>query len=101
MSPSVRPTTTVRLVFLGAAGVGKSALICRFLHDRFEHKYTRTVEELHALEFDTIGDAGIRLEVLDTSGNEAIKPSSCVDADSHSSFSLNKRAIESFYLFSF
>ncbi|XP_029914471.1 RASD family member 3 [Myripristis murdjan] len=69
MSPSVRPTTTVRLVFLGAAGVGKSALICRFLHDRFEHKYTRTVEELHALEFDTIGDAGIRLEVLDTSGS--------------------------------
>lgn len=57
-------------MFLGSAGVGKSALICRFLHDRFEHKYTRTVEELHALEFDTVGAAGkVRLEVLDTSGS--------------------------------
>ncbi|KAM4603961.1 RASD family member 3 [Polymixia lowei] len=70
MSTSVRESGTVRLVFLGAAGVGKSALICRFLHDRFEQKYTRTVEELHALEYDTAGGAGtVRLEILDTSGS--------------------------------
>ncbi|XP_071765486.1 RASD family member 3 [Centroberyx gerrardi] len=70
MSLSVRPTRSVRLVFLGAAGVGKSALIRRFLHDRFEQKYTRTVEELHALEYDTAGAAGkVRLEILDTSGS--------------------------------
>ncbi|KAM3865036.1 RASD family member 3 [Diretmus argenteus] len=63
-------SSTVRLVFLGAAGVGKSALIRRFLHDHFEHKYTRTVEELHALEYDTAGAAGkVRLEILDTSGS--------------------------------
>lgn len=54
----------VRLVFLGAAGVGKSALIRRFLHERFEHKYTRTVEELHVLEYGQV-----RLELLDTSGS--------------------------------
>ncbi|KAM7419648.1 hypothetical protein PAMA_016643 [Pampus argenteus] len=59
----------VRLVFLGAAGVGKSALIRRFLHNRFEHKYTRTVEELHVLEYDTAGSGKLRLEVLDTSGS--------------------------------
>lgn len=68
MSTSGRPNT-VRLVFLGAAGVGKSALIHRFLHDRFEHKYTRTVEELHVLEFDAAGSGKMRLEILDTSGS--------------------------------
>ncbi|XP_034397732.1 ras-related protein Rap-1b-like [Cyclopterus lumpus] len=68
MAPSGRPNT-VRLLFLGAAGVGKSALIHRFLHDRFEHKYTRTVEELHVLEYDTAGSGKMRLEVLDTSGS--------------------------------
>ncbi|CAJ1054027.1 RASD family member 3 [Xyrichtys novacula] len=68
MSVSGRPNT-VRLVFLGAAGVGKSSLIRRFLHDRFEHKYTRTVEELHVLEYDTAGSGKTRLEILDTSGS--------------------------------
>ncbi|GAA6221641.1 GTP-binding protein Rhes-like [Lates japonicus] len=68
MSSSGRPNT-VRLVFLGAAGVGKSALIHRYLHDRFEHKYTRTVEELHVLEYDTVGSGKMRLEILDTSGS--------------------------------
>ncbi|XP_047434906.1 RASD family member 3 [Mugil cephalus] len=69
MSQSGHPVT-VRLVFLGAAGVGKSALIHRFLRDRFEHKYTRTVEELHVLEYDNLASTGkTRLEILDTSGS--------------------------------
>ncbi|XP_078124398.1 GTP-binding protein Rhes-like [Sander vitreus] len=68
MSLSGRPNT-VRLVFLGAARVGKSALIRRFLHDSFEHKYTRTVEELHVLEYDLAGTGKMRLEILDTSGS--------------------------------
>ncbi len=68
MSQSGRPTA-VRLAFLGAAGVGKSALICRFLHDRFEQKYTRTVEDIHALEYETAGSGKMRLEILDTSGS--------------------------------
>ncbi|XP_031145014.1 RASD family member 3 [Sander lucioperca] len=68
MSLSGRPNT-VRLVFLGAARVGKSALIRRFLHDSFEHKYTRTVEELHVLEYDPAGSGKMRLEILDTSGS--------------------------------
>lgn len=68
MPLSGRPNT-VRLVFLGAAGVGKTALIHRFLHDRFELKYTRTVEELHVLEYDTAGSGKMRLEILDTSGS--------------------------------
>ncbi|XP_026214904.1 GTP-binding protein Rhes-like [Anabas testudineus] len=68
MPQSGRPNA-VRLVFLGAAGVGKSALIHRFLHDRFEHQYKRTVEELHVLEYGTAGSEKMRLEILDTSGS--------------------------------
>ncbi|XP_051559199.1 RASD family member 3 [Myxocyprinus asiaticus] len=70
MSLTVREDRTVRFVFLGAAGVGKTALITRFLQDRFDSKYTRTVEELHSLEYDTEG-ARVRIEILDTSGSYA------------------------------
>ncbi|XP_072838997.2 ras-related protein Rap-1b-like [Pogona vitticeps] len=73
----------VRLVFLGAAGVGKTALIRRFLHGAFEPRHRRTVEELHVLELDLDPDAEpeperkgatraarrLRLELLDTSGS--------------------------------
>ncbi|XP_034044292.1 ras-related protein Rap-1b-like [Thalassophryne amazonica] len=57
---------SVRLVFLGSAGVGKSALIHRVLHNRFEHTYTRTVEQLHVLDCD---GGTLRVEILDTSGS--------------------------------
>ncbi|CAL8330724.1 unnamed protein product [Merluccius merluccius] len=64
----------VRLVMMGAAGVGKSALIRRFQHGHFERKCTRTVEELHALTYRAADDddAGkVRLEILDTGGSYA------------------------------
>ncbi|XP_026784986.1 RASD family member 3 [Pangasianodon hypophthalmus] len=70
-SLSVPERRTARIVFLGAAGVGKTALIARFLHDRFEPRHARTVEELHALECDLDGAARLRLEILDTSGSYA------------------------------
>lgn len=60
----------VRLVFLGAAGVGKTALIRSFLGEPFEGRHRRTVEELHVLELPL--DPGrrlLRLELLDTSGS--------------------------------
>ncbi|XP_061081048.1 ras-related protein Rap-1b-like [Conger conger] len=63
-----KENTVVRLVFLGAAGVGKTALIQRFLQDSFNHKYKRTVEELHSIEYDIDG-AKIRIEIMDTSGS--------------------------------
>ncbi|KAG7491891.1 hypothetical protein MATL_G00009080 [Megalops atlanticus] len=67
-SLAVKEKTTVRLVFFGAAEVGKTALILRFLQDRFEHKYKRTVEELHSIEYEIDG-AKIRIEIMDTSGS--------------------------------
>ncbi|XP_030432897.1 ras-related protein Rap-2a-like [Gopherus evgoodei] len=67
------PEARVRLVFFGAAGVGKTALIRRFLQDSFEARHRRTVEELHLLELELELGAGsglrLRLEILDTSGS--------------------------------
>ncbi|XP_051940092.1 GTP-binding protein Rhes-like [Hippocampus zosterae] len=68
MSLEVKGKTHVRLVFLGAAGVGKTALIRRFLQDTFEAKHRRTVEELHSREYDVSG-VKITVEILDTSGS--------------------------------
>lgn len=68
MSLEVKEKTQVRLVFLGAAGVGKTALIRRFLQDSFEPKHRRTVEELHSKEYD-IGGVKVTVEILDTSGS--------------------------------
>uniref|UniRef100_A0A8C8RUQ6 Uncharacterized protein n=1 Tax=Pelusios castaneus TaxID=367368 RepID=A0A8C8RUQ6_9SAUR len=59
----------VRLVFFGAAGVGKTALIRRFLQDAFEARHRRTVEELHLLELEAGPELRLRLEILDTSGS--------------------------------
>ncbi|XP_077575246.1 rasd family member 4 [Stigmatopora nigra] len=68
MSLQVKEKTQVRLVFLGAAGVGKTALIRRFLKDTFEVKHRRTVEELYCQEYD-IGGVKITVEIMDTSGS--------------------------------
>uniref|UniRef100_A0A7M4EIB4 RHES protein n=1 Tax=Crocodylus porosus TaxID=8502 RepID=A0A7M4EIB4_CROPO len=68
MSLAVKEKNHVRLVFLGAAGVGKTALIRRFLMDTFEPKHRRTVEEMHSREYEVSG-ATVKVEILDTSGS--------------------------------
>uniref|UniRef100_A0A8C5MTH4 GTP-binding protein Rhes n=1 Tax=Leptobrachium leishanense TaxID=445787 RepID=A0A8C5MTH4_9ANUR len=69
MSLSVKEKTTARLVFLGAAGVGKTSLIQRFLQDAFDPKHRHTVEELHSTEYETAGGTQVKIEILDTSGS--------------------------------
>lgn len=68
MSFEVKEKTEVRLVFLGAAGVGKTALIQRFLKDTFEPKHRRTVEELHRTEYE-VGGVKVTINIMDTSGS--------------------------------
>lgn len=68
MSISVSNPGTVRLVFMGAAGVGKTALIQQLLYDRFEHRHRRTVEEVYSLEPDP-ELLRLRIEIVDTSGS--------------------------------
>ncbi|CAL8285449.1 unnamed protein product [Boreogadus saida] len=68
VSVEAREKTEVRLVFLGAAGVGKTALIQRYLRDTFEPKHRRTVEEMHCHQYQ-VGGANVTVEILDTSGS--------------------------------
>ncbi|XP_008328287.1 ras-related protein Rap-2a-like [Cynoglossus semilaevis] len=68
MSFVVKEKAEVRLVFLGAAGVGKTALIQRFLKDTFEPKHRRTVEELHRKEYE-VGGIKVTINIMDTSGS--------------------------------
>ncbi|KAM9843564.1 ras-related protein Rap-2a-like [Aulostomus maculatus] len=68
MSSEEKRKTEVRLVFLGAAGVGKTALIQRFLKDTFEPKHRRTVEELHRKEYE-VGGVKVTINIMDTSGS--------------------------------
>ncbi|KAM3921369.1 ras-related protein Rap-1A-like [Leptodactylus fuscus] len=69
MSLSVKEKNQIRLVFLGAAGVGKSSLIHRFLQDTFEAKHKRTVEELHSTEYENTDGDQVKIEILDTTGS--------------------------------
>ncbi|XP_017882351.1 ras-related protein Rap-1 [Ceratina calcarata] len=57
-----------KIVVMGAAKVGKSAIINQFLYNTFTPKYKRTVEEMHHGDFNV---AGIHLtfDILDTSGS--------------------------------
>ncbi|ELU01291.1 hypothetical protein CAPTEDRAFT_156744 [Capitella teleta] len=59
-----------RIVVMGAAGVGKTCIINRFLYESFVAKYKATVEELHQGEYSVNG-ATITLDILDTTGSYA------------------------------
>eukprot|EP00058_Branchiostoma_floridae_P001088 XP_002586576.1 hypothetical protein BRAFLDRAFT_106358 [Branchiostoma floridae] len=63
------PTRTVKVVVLGQAGVGKTAMTVRFVTKRFIGDYDPTLEaKYHHLEF--VGDDLVQFEVLDTAGQE-------------------------------
>lgn len=58
-----------RIVVLGSAKVGKSAIIQQFLYDEFPIKHRRTVEDLHVAEYNLSNGASLTLEILDTTGS--------------------------------
>ncbi|XP_011642499.1 ras-related protein Rap-1 [Pogonomyrmex barbatus] len=57
-----------KIVVMGAAKVGKSAIINQFLYSTFTPKYKRTVEEMHHGDFNVSG-IHLTLDILDTSGS--------------------------------
>lgn len=57
-----------RLVLMGAACVGKTAIVHQFLYDHFPTEYLPTIEELYRGEYD-VGNTGLVLDILDTSGS--------------------------------
>lgn len=57
-----------RLVIMGAAKVGKTSIVKRFLYDEFQIEHTPTVEDVYREEYN-LGDYGLVLDILDTSGS--------------------------------
>uniref|UniRef100_A0A2I3GBX7 Ras-related and estrogen-regulated growth inhibitor n=1 Tax=Nomascus leucogenys TaxID=61853 RepID=A0A2I3GBX7_NOMLE len=59
----------VKLAIFGRAGVGKSALVVRFLTKRFIWEYDPTLESTYRHQA-TIDDEVVSMEILDTAGQE-------------------------------
>lgn len=57
-----------KLVVLGGARVGKTAIVHQFLYDEFPVDYFATVEEFHTGEYELNG-ASLTLDIVDTSGS--------------------------------
>uniref|UniRef100_A0A1E1X7P3 Uncharacterized protein n=1 Tax=Amblyomma aureolatum TaxID=187763 RepID=A0A1E1X7P3_9ACAR len=57
-----------RVVVLGAARVGKTAIVHQFLYDEFPVDYFATIEEFHTGEYEVNG-ASLTLDIVDTSGS--------------------------------
>uniref|UniRef100_V9IJA1 GTP-binding protein Di-Ras2 n=1 Tax=Apis cerana TaxID=7461 RepID=V9IJA1_APICE len=58
----------IRLVILGGAGVGKSAIIRRLLGQGFSERYRPTVEDLYTREC-VLGTLTLKVDLLDTAGD--------------------------------
>lgn len=58
-----------RIVFMGAAKVGKSSIIKRFLYNEFAAKHKRTVEEFYVADFKLSNGDSLTLEMVDTTGS--------------------------------
>lgn len=57
-----------RVVFLGAAKVGKTSIIRRFLNSNFESKYIPTIDDVYSSKFLVRG-CQANVEFMDTSGS--------------------------------
>ncbi|KAF7386995.1 GTP-binding protein Di-Ras2 [Vespula maculifrons] len=58
----------IRLVVLGGAAVGKSAIIRRLLGQGFSERYRPTVEDLYSREC-VLGNLTLKVDLLDTTGD--------------------------------
>lgn len=67
--PKMKYKEQRRVVVLGSAKVGKSAIIWQFLYDKFLTRYRKTVEDLYLAEYKLPGGASLTLEILDTAGS--------------------------------
>lgn len=65
--PSPDPEKRLRMVVLGASGVGKTQLVARFLGRPFTALYLPTAEEFHRTKY-MIRGRSYQLDILDTSG---------------------------------
>ncbi|CAN6674812.1 vacuolar protein sorting-associated protein 21 [Trichomonascus vanleenenianus] len=68
--PSANPTTTVKLVLLGEAAVGKSSLVTRFVNDDFQENREPTIGAAFLTQKCSLPNRTIKFEIWDTAGQE-------------------------------
>ena len=60
-------TRDIKLAVVGEAGVGKSALVVRFITGRFLHHYNPTLEDEYSCKMDADGRQH-SMVIMDTAG---------------------------------
>ncbi|PRT54097.1 Vacuolar protein sorting-associated protein 21 [Wickerhamiella sorbophila] len=70
MESSVKPTTSVKLVLLGEAAVGKSSLVLRFVSDDFQENKEPTIGAAFLTQKCTLANRVVKFEIWDTAGQE-------------------------------
>lgn len=63
----------IKLCLLGDAGVGKSSLVLRFVHDRFEQHSVATIGASFMSKNFQIEDQAFKFQIWDTAGQEKYK----------------------------
>ncbi len=59
-----------KVIFLGAASVGKTALLSRFCDDNFSDSYQSTIGIDFRIKTIKLGDQTIKIQIWDTAGQE-------------------------------
>jgi len=59
-----------RVVLLGAGAVGKSSILSRFLHGKFDKLHRATVDDLHCRDYNVDGTC-MMVDFLDTAGDHS------------------------------
>jgi small GTP-binding protein len=62
-----------KIVLIGAASSGKTSLVNRFAHDRFQPNSEATIGAAFISKTVTVGNSDIKLEIWDTGGTEKYK----------------------------
>lgn len=68
--PASKPTTSVKLVLLGEAAVGKSSLVLRFVSDDFQENKEPTIGAAFLTQKCSLPNRTIKFEIWDTAGQE-------------------------------
>lgn len=63
----------LKLIFLGDQGVGKSSILNRFAHDKFEEGYQATIGLDYHSKFISVENQDIKVILFDTAGQEKFK----------------------------
>jgi small GTP-binding protein len=73
MSSRGAPDHRIKAVLCGDVHVGKSSLLSRYIHAKFDSANSNTVGVEFGTRYLTVGGAGVRVDVWDTAGQERFR----------------------------